>query len=47
MPTLFRFLVFTGMLFGMVYTTVYVLAEYFPPEPREISKTVRNLQLKD
>lgn len=47
MPTLFRFLVFTGMFAGMIYTSVYVLAEFFPPEQREISKTVRNIQFRD
>lgn len=47
MPTLFRFVVFTAMLAGILYGTVYVLAEYFPPEQKEISKTLRNVTVKD
>ncbi len=47
MPTLFRFVVFTGMLVGMVFVTVYVLAEYFEPQPKEITKSLRNVQLRE
>lgn len=47
MPTLFRFLVFTGMLAGIVFVSAYVLSEYFEPEPKEITKPLRNVQIKN
>jgi len=47
MPTLFRFLVFTGMLAGLVFVTAYVLAEYFEPVPKEITKPVRNVTIRN
>lgn len=47
MPTLFRFIVFTGMVAGLVYASVYVLAEYFEPVPKEITKPVRHVQIRE
>ena len=44
MPTLFRFLAVLGTIAGVVAGSLYVLAEYFQPEPREITKAVRNLK---
>ena len=44
MPTLFRFLMVLGVIAGVVTGSLYVLAEYFQPEPKEISKAVRNLR---
>lgn len=46
MPTLFRFIVICGFLAGLGYTALYVLANYFEPEPKEISKSVRNITPK-
>jgi hypothetical protein len=31
---------------GIFYGSMYVLAKYFQPEPKEISKAVRNLQVR-
>jgi hypothetical protein len=42
MPTLFRFLMTLGVIGGVIAGSLYVLAEYFQPEPKEISKPMRN-----
>jgi hypothetical protein len=44
MPTLFRFLMVLGVIAGVVTGSLYVLAEYFQPEPKEISKALRNVK---
>ncbi len=44
MPTLFRFLAVLGTIAGIVAGSLYVLAEYFQPEPKEISKALRNVK---
>jgi hypothetical protein len=44
MPTLFRFLMILGTIAGVVAGSLYVLAEYFQPEPKEISKALRNVK---
>lgn len=44
MPTLFRFLAVLGTIAGVVAGSLYLLAEYFQPEPKEISKALRNLK---
>jgi hypothetical protein len=45
MPTLFRFLVVLGVIAGVVTGSLYVLAEYFQPQPKEISKSLRNVKV--
>jgi hypothetical protein len=44
MPTLFRFLIIVGLIAGVIAGSLYVLAEYFQPEPKEISKALRNVK---
>lgn len=44
MPTLFRFLLVLGTIAGVVAGSLYALAEYFQPEPKEISKALRNIK---
>jgi len=44
MPTLFRFLMTLGLIGGVIAGSLYVLAEYFQPEPKEISKALRNVK---
>ena len=44
MPTLFRFLMIVGVITGVIAGSLYVLAEYFQPEPKEISKALRNVK---
>ena len=33
-----------GVIAGVVTGSLYVLAEYFQPEPKEISKALRNVK---
>lgn len=47
MPSLIRFLVVCGIFAGVVYGSLYVLSEFFEPEPKEISKTLRNVKLRN
>jgi hypothetical protein len=44
MPTLFRFLMIVGVIAGVITGSLYVLAVYFQPEPKEISKALRNVK---
>jgi hypothetical protein len=44
MPTLFRFLMILGVIAGVITGSLYVLAKYFQPEPKEISKALRNVK---
>jgi hypothetical protein len=46
MPTLFRFLMVVGLFVGSIAGGLYVLAEYFQPEPKEISKALRNVKVR-
>jgi hypothetical protein len=46
MPSLIRFLAVIGVLVGLFYGGMFLLATVFEPEQRELSKPVRNLQLK-
>jgi hypothetical protein len=40
MPSLIRLLATLGAVVGLVYGTLYVLANWYQPNPREISVTV-------
>lgn len=46
MPSLIRFVVVCSILGGIVFGGLYVLAVYFEPEPKEISKSVRGIKLR-
>lgn len=46
MPSLFRFLFVLIILGGITGGGLYVLATYFEPEQKEISKPLRNIELK-
>ena len=46
MPTLFRFLMVLGVVAGVVTGSLYVLAEYFQPQPKEIYKSLRNVKVR-
>jgi len=37
MPSLFRFLTMIGVLGGLVYGAMFMLATWFDPQPREIT----------
>jgi len=47
MPSLIRFLFVLGLIAGVVAGSLYVLAEYFQPEPKEISKALRNVKARE
>jgi hypothetical protein len=40
MPSLFRFLVFLGLLGGLAYGAVFSLANFVKPKPREMTVTI-------
>jgi hypothetical protein len=40
MPSLFRFLVFVGLIGGLAYGTVFSLANFVKYHPREIIVTI-------
>jgi hypothetical protein len=40
MPSLFRFLTVVGVLVGLTYGAMFVLANWFDPKPREITVSV-------
>ena len=42
MPSLFKFLVFVGLIGGLAYVAVFSLANFVPHKPREISVTIPN-----
>jgi hypothetical protein len=42
MPSLFRFLLFLGILSGIAYGAVFSLARFVEPKPREITITIPN-----
>lgn len=46
MPTLFQFLMVIAVIAGVVTGSLYVLAEYFQPQPKEISKSLRNVKVR-
>ena len=46
MPSLLRFLTIIALISGLFYGSMYVLAKYFEPHQREITKSVRNIRLK-
>jgi hypothetical protein len=46
MPTLFKFLFTVGLIVAIFYGTMYALSEYYVPEQKEITKSVRNIQLR-
>jgi hypothetical protein len=46
MPSLFRFLVITGALTAVAFGGLYVMATYFEPESREVSKAVPGVKIR-
>ncbi len=40
MPSLFRFLMFVGLLGGLGYGAIFSLATFTDPKPREITVTI-------
>jgi hypothetical protein len=46
MPTLLRFLTIIGVLAGLFYGSMFVLANFFEPQPREMTKSIRDVKIK-
>jgi cobalamin synthase len=46
MPTLLRFLTIVGILVGLFYGSMFVLANFFEPQPREMTKAIRDVKVK-
>ncbi len=46
MPSLFRLLTVLGLIGGMVAGTLYILAVYFEPVPREIAKPISGVKIQ-
>ncbi|MEO1281679.1 MAG: histidine kinase [Pseudomonadota bacterium] len=46
MPSLFRFLFMTGLLAGIGFTGLYVMATYFEPEPRETKQPLVGVEIR-
>jgi hypothetical protein len=40
MPSLFRFLSVVAVIGGLIYGTMFVLANWFDPKPREITVSI-------
>lgn len=46
MPSLIRFVTVCAVLGSIVFGAAWVLAVYFEPETKEISKPVRDIELR-
>ena len=46
MPSLIRFLLVAGTLFGIVYGSLYALAVFFEPEQSEVVKPVYGVAIR-
>ncbi len=46
MPSLIRFLVFIGVVAGLVYGGAYVLSTYFEPQPKQITTPLRGVKVR-
>lgn len=46
MPSLFRFLFLVGLLGGLTFGGLYVLAEYFEPEQQETTSSVPGVKVR-
>jgi hypothetical protein len=40
MPSLFRFLIVVGVLGGLIYGAIFMLATWVDPKPREITVSI-------
>jgi hypothetical protein len=46
MPSLFRFVFVVGMIAATVFGSLYVLAVFFEPEPKEVSKIITGVKIR-
>jgi hypothetical protein len=45
MPTLLRFLTVVGILAGLFYGSMFVLANFFEPQQHEMTKSIRDVKV--
>jgi hypothetical protein len=43
---LIRFLTFVAIIIGVFYGAMFVLGTFLEPEPREITRSIRNIELR-
>jgi hypothetical protein len=46
MPTLIRFFTVVGILAGLFYGSMFVLANFFEPQQHEMTKSIRDVKVK-
>jgi hypothetical protein len=46
MPTLFRFVVIAGILAGLGYWSLFVLATRFEPQPKEVVQPIGTVKIR-
>jgi hypothetical protein len=46
MPTLLRFFTVVGLLAGLFYGSMFVLANFFEPQQHEMTKSIRDVKVK-
>jgi hypothetical protein len=46
MPTLIRFITIVGLIAGLFYGSMFVLANFFEPQQREMTKSIRDAKVK-
>lgn len=46
MPSVFRFLAIVGVLVAIGYAGLYVLANNFEPEPKEVTQPLGNVKIR-
>lgn len=46
MPSLFRFLAVVGTLVGVTVGGLYVLSEFFEPQPKETVNSVQGVKIR-
>jgi hypothetical protein len=46
MPSLIRFFTVIGLLAGLFYGTMFVLANFFEPNQHEMTKSIRDAKVK-
>lgn len=46
MPSLFRFIAIAGVLAAIGYGGLYVLANNFEPQPKEVTQPIGNVKIR-
>lgn len=46
MPSLFRFIFVLGLLSAIAFGSLFVLSEFFEPEPKEVTQPVPGVKIR-